>query len=519
MPRKRTRTAVDKYLAGLNKDPTSASYRKRKANLGRLVKASPTFPVKPEAVEEALGDPTISANVRIQRYDHINAFLKSPEVQALGFPNPCDQVERSPKSGMQQIRVVQQAVEAKSTREVADRHLEIIRQDDNLSVSTLQNYRRALYRFADVAPTLPPDAGEIEDQIRVALGDPEDYATATRRQRYIALSRLFKSKIGRELGLTNLLDDIPIPPKGNPRIVVLTAKEVDALINAVETDQERALVYLLLHTGIRIGEVEGMKVADIVNGELTVDGKTGPRPVTLQPEMERILRDLANPDGDIWWDDEGALSIGKLEYRYHKIAKRAGVSHQGPHALRHTFATMWLRKGGGLVQLQKMLGHKDLATTQIYEHLVNDDVSEAQQKYAPTATMGIFGSSTIIRGTEAGADTVSDDGDAENVAGFPLFMTPAAILKVQAARDREARIEAEIRYLEQVPCEERSGGHPKIELDWRIAQLILNELDEHTTSAVHRKYGPVCNFSRTWLIERIADGGLEEMAKKPPETP
>ena len=63
MPRKHTRTAVDKYLAGLNKDPTSASYRKRKANLGRLVKASPTFPVKPEAVEEALSDPaTVSVN-------------------------------------------------------------------------------------------------------------------------------------------------------------------------------------------------------------------------------------------------------------------------------------------------------------------------------------------------------------------------------------------------------------------------------------------------------------------------
>ena len=107
----------------------------------------------------------------------------------------------------------------------------------------------------------------------------------------------------------------------------------------------------------------------------------------------------------------------------------------GPHALRHTYATMWLRNGGGLAQLQKMLGHKDLATTQIYEHLVNDDVSQAQQKFAPTAAMGIFGPSRIIRGNEAGGDTVSGNGDAGNVAGFPLFMTPAAILKIRADRD------------------------------------------------------------------------------------
>ena len=514
MPRKRTRAAVDKYLGGLNKDPTSASFRKLGANLGRLVQASPTLPASKKAIEEAIGDPdTVSYLLRVQRYDHINRFLKEVERETQ-IPNRCAQVKRPRKSDVPLPPVVF------ATGEVADRHLEIIRQDDDLSVSTLNNYRRALYRFADVVPTLPPDEDEIDDQIRVTLGDPDDYATSTRRQRYIALSRLFKSKIGRDLGLADLLNDIPIPAKGKPRVVVLTAEEVDALVNAVETPQERVLVYLLLDTGIRIGEVEGLKVADIVDGELTVDGKSGERQVTLQPEMEQMMRDLANEFGDIWWDKDGALSLGQLEYRYRKIAKRAGLRYLGPHALRHTYATMWLRNGGGLAQLQKMLGHKDLATTQIYEHLVNDDVSQAQQKFAPTAAMGIFGPSRIILGSPAGGDTVSGNGDAGNVAGFPLFMTPAAILKIGADRDREARVEAMVKYLEQVPCEEIPGGHPKIELPWEVAQLIQADLDiGHTKSAVHRKYGPICGFSRTFLIDVIADGRLREMAKKPPETP
>ena len=103
------------------------------------MKASPIFPVKPEAIDEALGDSaTVSVNVRIQRYDHINTFFKSPEVHALGLPNPCDQVAR-PRKGERPLITT----EAIFTREVAERHLEIIRQDDNLSVSTLQNYRRA----------------------------------------------------------------------------------------------------------------------------------------------------------------------------------------------------------------------------------------------------------------------------------------------------------------------------------------------------------------------------------------
>ena len=210
--------------------------------------------------------------LRVQRYDHINRFLKEVERETQ-IPNRCAQVQRPRKSDV----------------------------------------------------PLPPDEDEIDDQIRVTLGYPDDYATSTRRQRYISLSRLFKSKIGRELGLADLLNDIPIPAKGKPRVVVLTAEEVDALVNAVETPQERALVYLLLHTGIRIGEVVGLKVSDIVDGELTVDGKTGPRPVTLQPEMEQMLRDLANEDGNIWWDDDGPLSLGQIEYRYRKIAKRAGI--------------------------------------------------------------------------------------------------------------------------------------------------------------------------------------------------
>ena len=53
-----------------------------------------------------------------------------------------------------------------------------------------------------------------------------------------------------------------------------------------------------------------------------------------------------------------------------------------------------------------------------------------------------------------------------------------------------------------------------------VAQLIQADLDiGHTKSAVHRKYGRICGFSRTFLIDVIADGRLREMAKKSPETP
>ena len=95
MPRKRTRAAVDKYLGGLNKDPTSASFRKLRANLGRLVQTSPTLPASKKAIEEAMGAPgTVSYLLRVQRYDHINRFLKEVERETQ-FPNRCAQVQRA----------------------------------------------------------------------------------------------------------------------------------------------------------------------------------------------------------------------------------------------------------------------------------------------------------------------------------------------------------------------------------------------------------------------------------------
>ena len=178
---------------------------------------------------------------------------------------------------------------------------------------------------------------------------------------------------------------------------------------------------------------------------------------------------------------------------------------------------MWLRNGGGLAQLKKMLGHKDLATTQIYEHLVNDDVSRAQAQFAPTAAMGIFGDCRISRGCQAVGDNVSSSSDAGSAPIVPLFLDPAMVLQVQADRDRQARVDAAVSYIQSVECLELQGGRPNKNLPPEIAQLILLDLEAgHTKSAIVRRYRRVCKFSRTYLNDIIADGRLEEMAKKPP---
>ena len=507
------RTVVDDYLVSLEESGLSAatvsSYR---TDLNRLVRVSETLQATAEDVLEAVGDPaTTPLGRRRRRYDTINRFFKSDVVRALGIPNPCNALPRPCKEDL-----VSPANFVAWTREAADRYLEVLRKGGSPK-TTINNYKRSLYRLVDVAPTLPAD----DDQIYEALGDPEEFKPNTRRQRYAALSTFFTSKTAKDLGLTNPMPGITRPPKGKPLIRVYTRPELRALYEAVETPQEKALLLFMLNTGVRVGEVEGLKVEHISEGYITVDGKTDVRTVPISPKMEEILRELASPAGDIWWDEKGPLSKAQISYRYRRLARRAGIKGAkiGPHTLRHTFATWWLRNGGGIVQLQKILGHTELKTTEMYLHLVQEDVERDQEQYSLTASMHLFGGLTTIRCSEETGDRNSDTAGPQNNAGGLLFIHPEAWMAAQHQMEEQARLAAAAEYLKGVECLELQGGRPNKVLPRQVAELILLDWKEgHTLSAVARKYGTVCGFSRTWLKARLEDGSLERMAKTDPKT-
>ncbi|MCE4606902.1 MAG: site-specific integrase [Desulfurococcales archaeon] len=168
-----------------------------------------------------------------------------------------------------------------------------------------------------------------------------------------------------------------------PRSGVSDALKWDDVIRLLRASRDlldRVIVLLLAETGLRSSELLGLKVKDIDfdSGEIIVrNAKYGKeRIVFLGEESGRILREFISLKGLGPDDRVIKFSYQALYKRLKRLARDAGlpVEKVRPHVLRHTFATEALRRGMSLPALQRILGHSDIKITQVYLHLVKEDV-------------------------------------------------------------------------------------------------------------------------------------------------
>lgn len=188
--------------------------------------------------------------------------------------------------------------------------------------------------------------------------------------------------------------NLEAPKKGKRLPIYLTEPQVDQLLasltgNRPHQRRDAAAVALLLYSGIRAGELVGLDVADLhfTDQQIRVIGKGDkerlvPLTANLRPYLDRLL--AVHPTGS------GALIVGtvkphgRMPYdtwlrRFKALAAKAGLGELGlhPHVLRHTAATRWRRAGVPLEQIQLLLGHESVATTQIYAHGQLNDATRA----------------------------------------------------------------------------------------------------------------------------------------------
>ena len=192
-----------------------------------------------------------------------------------------------------------------------------------------------------------------------------------------------------------------------------------------------------------------------------MDGKGGLRCIPIHLEIAEELRALANDRGEIWHDARGRLKDPRLAGRFRRHAERAGITGDqvGPHTLRRSFATRWANDGGGMPQLQAILGHADLATTMEYVDMTPEHVKRAHGEFSAAAQMGLVGRDKTI--------SPCSHGLGNGVFGISA-LDAATALRLGA---EEVRTQVMVQYLSETPCVERADGRrPKV-LPPEIAQL------------------------------------------------
>ena len=164
----------------------------------------------------------------------------------------------------------------------------------------------------------------------------------------------------------------------------LTQDEANRLANACQTGQEKLVIWTLLDTGLRASELANLKRDDIdwQGHRLMIYGKGGPygsRSKRRVIPMSTRVRPLI--ESHFSMHDDFGVTRRTLQRVVKRVANRAGISRPcSPHVLRHTFSVTAIRKGISLPALQRLLGHDNLTTTEIYLNLSPEDVVEEYQR-------------------------------------------------------------------------------------------------------------------------------------------
>src|SRR5690606_37963424 len=145
----------------------------------------------------------------------------------------------------------------------------------------------------------------------------------------------------------------------------------------------QVLIRLLFTTGMRVSEALSFDLSEVRDNEiwLTDTKFNKPRPVYINDKLYNDLKKLGKP---LFPGRDGKQIDRKQAYFRIKTAlTEAGYSDYSPHCFRHGYATELLGSGANLVSVSKSLGHANTETTEIYTHLVNDDVRRMHEAFMP----------------------------------------------------------------------------------------------------------------------------------------
>lgn len=178
-------------------------------------------------------------------------------------------------------------------------------------------------------------------------------------------------------------------PKRTDRVPhFITPSQVTTLIDASFRVRSKAIISLLYSSGIRISELIRMNREDIRDRSFTVVGKGGKaRLCFIDERTEKYIEQYLATRSDnhealfISTQTLRRMSATNIQLIVRKAACNAKLGHITPHVLRHSFATNLLRSNCNLRYVQELLGHSSLETTQMYTHVINEDLHRIYRQH------------------------------------------------------------------------------------------------------------------------------------------
>ncbi|HEY4522426.1 MAG TPA: site-specific tyrosine recombinase/integron integrase [Candidatus Paceibacterota bacterium] len=293
--------------------------------------------------------------------------------------------------------------------------LEYLEIEKGRGVKTVENYDRYLVRFLGYAKVTKP--GQITEQMvrefRIQLnrsaGVHGTMKKNTQNYHLIALRAFLKFLRKRDVGSLNP-ERIELAKTGGRDLDLITAAELNRIMKAPTGDtltalRDRAILELFFSTGLRVSELCNLNQdIDLTRDEFSVRGKGEKvRVVFLSHSAKQAVAEYLKKRGDMsealfvsYGPAYAKASAGKkgqnkdlprltprsVERMVKQYAVKAGITRKvTPHVIRHSFATDLLENGADLRSVQALLGHANIATTQVYTHVTDKHLLEVHRAF------------------------------------------------------------------------------------------------------------------------------------------
>jgi integrase/recombinase XerD len=234
-------------------------------------------------------------------------------------------------------------------------------------------------------------------------------SAATTRRRISALRQFYRFLLQENLRSDDPTSRLDAPKRARSLPKTLTIEDIERLIDAAENPRDKALIELLYGAGLRVSELVSLPLRAAPKPDqdhMIIEGKGGKerlvalgRPALAALDAHLVARAAALPrqeaqreKAERWLFPSASAADGKLTRRrvaqiIEAAAVKAGLdpARISPHVLRHAFATHLVEGGADLRTVQTLLGHADIATTQIYTHVAQGRLKTLVETKHPLA--------------------------------------------------------------------------------------------------------------------------------------